>query len=269
MTRTAYLRVYQPLTALAGREEEVDAWLSEDEDKSREAGASRRWLIGAAFPSIEPLPGPIEGAFVRKIEDETYVCPWRTRLRMLAGLLAFRQSVPDEVAEAFVSEDEAHQAARELSQLERDHPEIRSHILHANWHVPLRWFVGFDDAERILTEDKHGLRVRYEASLNDARSRLRRAIKILESSWIDDSVVGAVRELAGWLGEFEEDGLLELDYGSVAAIFPDDELVEDRSAAAVWSCLASLERGDVIRAGRIFTELTERWTEVRAREVVN
>jgi hypothetical protein len=188
---------------------------------------------------------------------------------MLAGLLAFRNSVPEEVAEAFVPEEEARRAAHELSMLGEQHPNVKSHILHSNWHVPLRWFAAFEDSERILTEDKDGLRIRYETRLQDGLARLRAALTILENSWVDDSVTAAVRELLEWLEEFRTDGLLELDYASVASMFGDEDLLEDRSAGEVATCLEALESGDVLKAGRLFSTLTDRWTEVRAQEVIN
>ncbi|HEY7874999.1 MAG TPA: hypothetical protein VIG64_07740 [Actinomycetota bacterium] len=267
MIRTSYLRVYQPLSSFPAHERE--RWLEAlDETPQDTARAPRRWLIASSFPSAD-LTGNTEGAFARKVEGEVLVCPWRTRLRMLAGLLAFRGSVPEEVADAFVPESEARRAAHELAVLGEEQPEVRSHILHANWHVPLRWFAAFDDSERILTEDKEGLRIRYETSLSDGRARLERAQSILEGSLIDEGVTEAVRELVGWLGAFPEDGLLELDYGSVASTFSDDDLVEDRSAAQVWACIDALAAGDVVRAGRLFQALTDRWTEVRSLEVLN
>ena len=206
---------------------------------------------------------------MRGAGEDLLICPWRTRLRMLAGLLAFRNSIPEEVADAFVPETEARRAAHELAVLGEEHPEVRSHILHANWHVPLRWFAAFEDSDRILTEDKDGLRIRYETRLVDARSRLQRALSVLENTWVDDAVTSAVRVLAEWLDEFGDVGLVELDYGSVARTFGDDELVEDRSAAEVAACIDALESGDVLRAGRRFSGLTDRWTQVRAQEVVN
>ncbi len=206
---------------------------------------------------------------MREVEGDVLICPWRTRLRMLAGLLAFRNSIPEEVAEAFVPEAEARRAAHELATLGDERPEVRSHILHANWHVPLRWFAAFDDSERILTEDKDGLRVRYETELSTAKARLVRCLSVLESTWIDDSVTTAVRELLEWLDGFTSDGIMELDYGSVAAMFSHEDLLEDRSAAEVATCLDALEAGDLIRAGRSFSGLTERWTAVRSKEVVN
>lgn len=267
MIATSYLRIYQPLEVFSA--EERSAWLRQrPEPESDDRSIARRWLISTSLPS-EPVLAPGEGAFVRTYKDETYLCPWRTQLRMLAGLLAFRGSVPEEVAEAFVPEEQARVAAHVLARLDEDHPEVRSHILHANWHVPLRWFAAFDDTERILTEDKEGLRIRYESSLSSAAARLEQALGVLESSWIDAGVTDAVRELLEWLAGFPEDGLIELDYASVAGIFSHDELLEDHSAADVSVCLEALAAGDVVRAGTVFASLTDRWTEARAHEVVN
>jgi hypothetical protein len=247
-----------------------EAWTSRpEEDDAGEHETVRRWLISSSLPGQPLAAQETEGAFIRRIDGEVFVCPWRTRLRMLAGLVAFRGSIPDEVAEAFIPEEESRQAARELAELEETDPDVRSHIVHANWHVPLRWFSAFDDSQRILTEDRKGLRIRYEAPLAEARTRLARAVDILENSWIDDGIVGSIKELLEWLDGFPEDGLLELDYASVAATFRDEDLVDDHSAAEVWACLEALETGDVVKAGRVFGQLTERWTEVRAREVVN
>ncbi len=265
MVRTSYLRVYQPLSAF--NEAERKGW---DPERAGEAGSEApvraRWLLNGALPSSAI---GTEGAFIRQVDGIVLVCPWRTRLRMLAGLLAFRSSIPEEVADAFVPEHEARKAADELLAIESRHPEVRSHILHANWHVPLRWFSAFTDEERILTEDLGGLRIRYETPLLAARERLDRAIGILEESWIDEEVTGAVKELSGWLSEFPDGCLLELDYAGVAAVFSDEDLLEDRSSADVWACLDALAAGDVIAAGRTFASLTDRWSGVRAQEVVN
>ncbi len=267
MVRTSYLRVYQRLASFP--EEERRRWpTTSGEGEAVDLRSSRRWLLSGSLPG-GGAGGFAEGAFMRTVDGTILVCPWRTRLRMLSGLIAFRASLPDEVAEAFVPEAEARRAASELAALADRLPEVRSHIVHANWHVPIRWFVAFEDSQRILTEDSRGLRIRYESSLFSACERVVKAIAVLEESWIEESVVEALKELGEWLGGFEDDGLLELDYGSVAGIFSEDELVEDHAAGQVWGCVESLAAGDVVQATRIFSELTERWTNARSLEVAN
>lgn len=267
MAISAYLRAYEPPSAFPS--EEADRWLSQGV-AAREADDAQRWLLLTGLPSQDET-APAEGAIVVKGGDGgVLICPRRTRLRMLAGLIAFRNSLPDEVAEAFVPEEEARRAARELANLGDAQPKLRSHILHANWHVPLRWFTAFDDSERVLTEDHDGLRVRYETTIAAAKIRLSRAIGILEDAGIgEDGVIDAVRELGEWVQDFEDDGMLELDYGSVASMFEPDDLVEDRCSKLVWECLEALDVGDMERAAKIFEQLSERWGAARAREVVN
>lgn len=268
MIRTSYLRVYSPIGSFS--EQEKTRWMAFSEDgEDAPPGGLRTWLVSAALPSGGAGSQVTEGCFVRRLGEDVFVCPWRTRLRMLAGLLAFRGSIPEEVAEAFVPRAQAERAAHELAVMGERDPEIKSHILHANWHVPLRWFAAFDPAERVLIEDRRGLRIRYEAGLQDAQRRLGRALEILESSAIEDAVTEAVRELKTWLDEFPGDGLLELDYGGVSRAFGDDDLVNDQSAMEVWTCLEALATGDLQRAAETFEALSTRWTEIRSFEVVN
>jgi hypothetical protein len=263
---TSYLRVYLPASEFS--EQDKARWASKVGDPVPSGMPSaQRWLVSATLPEGDWAAA--EGCFRREIEGVGYYCPWRLRLRVLTGLLAFRSSVPEEVAEAFVPIQQAEGAARELASLGEDEPDVRSHILHANWHVPLRWFACFEDSERILTEDRSGLRVRYETTLRRALARLGRAKDVLEGSLMDEGVIEAVTELTAWLELFSGDGLLELDYAGVASLFEPDDLVDDRSAAEVGICLDALESGDLARAGSTFETLTDRWSALRAREAAN
>lgn len=261
MVRTSYLRVYQPITRFS--REERERWAAAS-GSSREA-FPRSWLITQRLPDEQME----EEVFVRKVQGDTLICPRRTRLRVLASLLAFRDSVPDEVADEFVPEGVARRAARELARIGETMPEVRSHILQANWHVPLRWFVAFDDSERVLIEDRHGLRIRYETKLSTARERLKTALRVLDGVWSDDEIASSLEELAEWIALFPSDGLLEMDYASVAGLFPPDELVEDRTAAEIAACLDSVARGDLRRAASLYSSVTDRWADVRAQEILN
>lgn len=256
--------MYQPIRVFS--EQERARWKSDVPPGGIEF-TTTRWLVDACLPPADS--GRAEGAFIRNVDGEVYVCPWRTRLRMLMAMLAFRGSVPGEVADLFVPEQEAQRAAQELAALTDDSITGRAHILHANWHVPLRWFAAFDDGERTLIEDKHGLRLRYETRLQVARTRLARAHSILDEAGIEAAVNEAVEDLRQWLEGFPPESLLELDYSSVAGFFSHDELLEDRSAADVWTCLEALEQGDLATAGRVFGELTDRWSAARSLEILN
>lgn len=270
MIRTAYLRVYQPIETFSPGERK--SWEPRRDpvpgDLKQEERVVTRWLISSSLDMVGPAAQP-GGAFVRDAGATLLVCPWRTRLRMLAGLLAFRDSVPEEIADAFVPEDAARSAAHELAAIGEQRPDIRSHIIHSNWHVPLRWFVCFDESERILSEDAAGLRIRYETMLGAARARVERAVDVLQGGWVDDDITEMVRNLGEWLGGFPAEGILELDYGGVTASFSDEELAEDRSAGEIWECLTAVESGDLVGAGRIFTRVGEKWARARVLEAVN
>src|SRR5207244_13140263 len=95
-------------------------------------------------------------------EGVTYVCPWRTRLRLLASLLSLRESTAPEMVDALVSEAEARRAVRELARLRRRGGVTVPFILQSPWHVPMRWFVLFDDEDRRVVGQAGGYRLFYQ-----------------------------------------------------------------------------------------------------------
>src|SRR5207249_2771317 len=148
----AYLRVFRPLDTYP--EAERSHW--------------ERYIVGGGHPQparpiyhdeVSParrhvgLLSPALGDYadIRLVDGRYYVCPWRTRLRILAGILSLRESAPAELAETFVPESEARRAARELARLKRREPSASPTILHSPWHVPVRWFVLVDEEDRRLT----------------------------------------------------------------------------------------------------------------------
>lgn len=270
MVPSSYLRIYEPLESFAPREQE-------------------RWRgyisAGARLPStisyrdiafeesrqtgmLHPLVA--EHAFVRRVNGVYYVCPWRVKLRMLVGLLAFRNNLPsEEAAEAFVPGNQAERVIAELEKLRQDDPEMKANIASAPWHVPLRWFVPFDDAEKLVTIEAGKTRVRYETDLETAQGRVGRSLGILGASGMPEGVVGAVAELNEWINEFPKDSIIELDYGSVADLFGEEALELDRSAGEVWASLEALEVGDLEEATSRYATLVEWWGRVQALESAN
>ena len=212
-----------------------------------------------------------EHALVERVGDVVYLCPLRTELRTLQSLVAFHSSVPDEVADAFVSAGDVERAERTLERWDRERPGSRSHILQAAWHVPLPWFALFEDDERRLLEARPGQpsRLTYQTAMTKARGRVSRALSILQQRMEDAEMVVAAEELRGWLHDFDADSLVQLDYGGLTRAIPFEELAEDHSAAQVWEALEALEEGDLDRSSELYRGLSERWSALRGREASN
>jgi hypothetical protein len=266
---SAYLRVFQPVEDLP--EQERLAW--------------ERYIVqgGHRQPPrrvYRERPTAYEGRFglltstedradVRWRDGRWYVCPWRTRLRVLTSLLALRETVPAEVADALVPEAEARRAARELARIRKRDPRAVPTMLESHWHVPVRWFVLFDGEERHLEErPEGGFRLHYWTMLPDARARAARAARTLASGELGP-VASIIEDLDEWLSRFEPRSGIELDYGGLADVFEWNELEEDHSAGEIQAAIEALDSGDVARAGELYQSVAERWAEARIRESLN
>lgn len=271
-TATAYLRVYQPLAAFSARER--SHWAAYVE-AGRSLPASvlvvqeeRRGLARALGLAVKDEP---EHALVQRVGGTVYVCPLRTKLRTLESLVAFHESLPDGVAEAFVSPRDVEHAARTLRRLRHDQPGWQSHIQQAVWHVPLPWFALFEAGERHLAPARPGepASLTYQTAMRKAVARLSRALGVLRELMEDTEMLEAVEGLLEWLHGFDPDSLVQLDYGGLTRIIPFGDLVEDQSAGEVWDALEALEEGDLDRSSELYGSLSERWSVVRGREASN
>jgi hypothetical protein len=268
---SAYLRVFRPLETFP--DEERGRW----ERYILSGGAPPRGR--PVYRHESPVPGagvgllaPADGddADVRLADERYYVCPWRTRARVLTGILALRESVPPDIADTFVSEGEARRAARELTRLRRREAWLGPVMQQSPWHVPVRWFALVDDAERRLVEGADGrYRLFYWTPIARARRRLERALLVLRHR---DFAMTAdtVRELSQWLAAFDPGSRVELDYGELAAMFTWDELDNDHSGRDMQEAVAALaEPAGADRAGELYLLVANRWAELRARETLN
>jgi hypothetical protein len=267
----AYLRVFRPLDAFP--ETERAQW-------------ERYILSGGRPPAHRPvyrhesiggdrhvgLLASAEGEYaeVRLVDGIYYVCPWRTRLRILAGILSFRESAPAELAETFVPESEARRAARELARLKRREPSAAPAILQSPWHVPVRWFVLVDEEERRLAEAAPGeFRLWYWAPVIVAKRRADRALQVVRRSELAP-IASLIRELAEWLSGFHPRSTLELDYGGLSSLFSWDELDNDHSGREIQEAIEEIAKpGGMARAAELYQTVSSRWAEAMGRESLN
>lgn len=248
MTFAAYLRVYIP-----GDDRPVAEHAPDPRPRVLARGAYGVWFESSR-----------EDSFVIERGGQYYVCPRHPRLRMLEGLLAFRNAYPAPVSSSLVPESLAHRAAAELDRLHVRHPGVRSHILTSPFHVPPRWFAAFNPKERELVPGPGGLTLRYRTGRGAAVRRLQRARRILERAGFDEETVTQVGDLLDWLRGFPVDALVELDYGGVARLFTEGELAIDETAEDVAASLRALQRGDFEAAGEHYSRVVARWAHAQS-----
>jgi hypothetical protein len=271
MIPCAYLRVFRPLDTYA--EPERAEW-------------ERFILSGGAPPIRRPVyrdEASVKGRYVgllasaegeyadiRLVDGQYFVCPWRTRLRVLSSILSLRESAPTEVAEAFVPEGEFKRAARELARMKRREPSAVPSMLQSTWHVPIRWFILVDDPERRLVESAPDeFRLSYWTPLAMAQKRAERALQVLRRSELAP-LAQLVREMAEWLSAFHPKSMVELDYASVSSLFTWDELDDDHGGHDVQEAVTAIsEAGGMARAAEIYQTVANRWADAMNRESLN
>jgi hypothetical protein len=271
MIPCAYLRVFRSLPTFP--EPERGSW--ERFILSGGAPALRRPVYrdeAAMNQRHTGLLASAEGEYadIRLVDGEYFVCPWRTRLRVLSSLLSLRESAPAEVTEAFVPEGEFKRAARELARLKRRDPSAVPSMLQSPWHVPVRWFILVDDPERRLVEwGPDQFRLYYWTPLASAKRRAERALQVLRRSELAP-LAQLVSEMAQWLSAFHPKSMVEVDYASVSSLFTWDELDDDHSGREIQEAVEAIaERGGMARAAEIYQTVAGRWADAMNRESLN
>jgi len=268
MVGSAYLRVFQLLDALPEPERRrVERAMVHGRDPAAHSHVYRH--LGRPRGTMGLLEVTGERTEVRFESGRWYACPSRNRLRVLAAMLSLRETVPAEVADALVPEIEARRAARELARIRRKDPRAVPTMLESPWHVPVRWFVLFQDQERLLAErEEGGYSLSYWTSLPEARERAQRAAAILERGDLRP-VAALVHEMDDWLSCFPGQSAIELDYSDVALASGWNDLDEDHSAKEIQDSIDALEAGALELAGDLYRTVAGRWAEAKIRESMN
>jgi hypothetical protein len=268
MVPCAELRVFQPLDAFPP--DEKVQWerfiIGGGALRRRRSLIYRQRSIDGRLGFLESRD--VDGADVRLSEGTYYVCPWRTRLRVLAALLSFNESVPFEGAEAFLPDDHVRKAAKELAKMRRRDPRAVSCIMQSPWHVPVRWFVLFDDEERRLVEEHGRHRLLYTTNARRAVRRTERAVPVLRKSDLGP-VADLIVEMHQWLALFDPRSLVELDYDGLCDLLTWDELDDDHSARDVQEALNLLSSDELPRSAELYQAVISRWAEMRNHESMN
>jgi hypothetical protein len=290
----AYLRVYEPLEAFG---DPTDPQLLAAVRSSRltrsSAGDRERALWFASQMSAPPklLPGSerakkFSDVLVLSPDDVPagrgvqvgpgpLVCPLELRARSAAALVTFLSEahpvVRTHVLQASGFDMETARA-RATSVL-REVRQTALHVLSATWSIPLPWFTMVDPTHRklVLGEGQHDPKreVSWRVAMADARKRVAEARELAESVIGDDGPTRVLIDTDRWLANFHPNSAVELDYGGLVQLIPDEELAADTTAEKVHAVLAALHDGDVEKLAELFAGLQDYWGELAARERFN
>jgi hypothetical protein len=273
----SYLRVYEPLTAF-DRDRQIfwRRYAKEGRALGLLEGPVRQRTavleaLGAGWTRLPDLP---DEAYLLESGETLLVCPWNLRLRVAEAALNARDGVPSVLADAFVPPVLAGQAKAIVEDwrsgakvLEHGVPRVHEQV--ATWGVPLRWFVFVDLDERELVMSPGRRTLRYRTEISKARRRAHRGVSVLRKSLGDAPITEAVEEGARWLEEFHPRSVVELDYGGLVNLLPDDDLAQDDSPGLVAAGLSALSRGDAEAATEAYEKLVARWRSVQLLERCN
>ena len=273
----SYLRVYEPLTAF-DRDRQIfwRRYAKEGRALGLLEGPVRQRTavleaLGAGWTRLPDLP---DEAYLLESGETVLVCPWNLRLRVAEAALNARDGVPSVLADAFVPPVLAGQAKAIVEDwrsgakvLEHGVPRVHEQV--ATWGVPLRWFVFVDLDERELVMSRDRRTLRYRTEISKARRRAHRGVSVLRKSLGDAPITEAVEEGARWLEEFHPRSVVELDYGGLVNLLPDDDLAQDDSPGLVAAGLSALSRGDAEAATEAYEKLVARWRSVQLLERCN
>jgi hypothetical protein len=273
----SYLRVYEPLTAFDRKRQLYwRRYVREGRAVAPMEGPVRQRTavmegLGAGWTRLPDLP---DEAYVLEADDTLLVCPWNLRVRVAEAVLNARDGVPAVLADAFVPAVLAGQAKAVVDDwrsgarvLEQGVPRL--HEQTATWGVPLRWFVFVEMGERELITRPGARALRFRTEISKARRRASRALSVLRKSIGDAPITEAVEEGARWLEEFHPRSVVELDYGGLVDLLPDEVLAADDSPALVAAGLAGLAKGDAEGATEAYESLVARWRAVQLLERCN
>jgi hypothetical protein len=293
-----YLRVYEPLGALKaplaarvraglarGAVPVVDAGRRDREVCLRAQLAVPSRLLPGERADGTPLDGPADvllaegpgGTGGEPVGPKTLVCPLETRPRAAAALVGFLTSeAPILRSAALATEESAVRSRAEAAVAELG--ESATHIVSANWTVPLPWFALVDPAERILVlpsddavtaPEAPARRCYWRVPVGDALTRADAAADLLTETLGDDGPAEILRDTARWLRHFDPGSLVELDYGGLVTLMDDQTLAADTSAEDVAEALEALRGGDAERAMASYRRLRDFWAGRAAHQRAN
>lgn len=199
------------------------------------------------------------------------ICPLDLRPRAAAALVGFLATTGVVLRQAVLSTD-AEKARGHATNVMSAAGAAAVHVISSTWTVPLPWFSLVEPGERhvVLGGGDGAVReVYWRTAMADARRRIARAYSITKENLGEDGPAAILRNTGRWLEQFHPHSAVELDYGGLVQLMPDEALLEDSSALDVHAILDAMEQGDADELNERYEKVREFWARLAARERFN
>lgn len=260
----ASLRVYEPLESFdPASQARWNSFLSNAESTRQESENAIKNLI-----FFERIKFPEEGVHTIDRDGKRYVSPWSVRNRTLVAMHNFKESIPSSIFHFFIPAELENLVYSETT-LDAKIP----HIITERWMIPPRWFALFRSNERLISRQGNEVVCVFRTEITKAKERCMETHKIVRNAFGDGSVEAEIGELLNWLNIFDENSLVELDYGGLAQFVEKTlelkggkGLEGDTSVEDVQKSILGLSKGDGVFAGEAYGRLVGRWREIASIE---
>lgn len=253
----ARLHVFVPLDTFSG--EERERWRQYVSDRGGLNRAERDAFEDAYVQRVlaDKIPADEPHALVRRQGRQTLICPLGMHERAAHAFHAFRQGVPDVVAEASVAERTVDIVLEPLLLGRR-----RPYVLEEPWAVPLHWYLLFAPAEHRVRDhpEGRGTRTLYVTQVGQARKRLEDAADAVEPvANAIDGLVDGIGALALWLDAFPTQSMLELDGDALRGLDRSAAVDRENTCAMMWDIVDGFGSADDDTLAATFVQLRSRW----------
>lgn len=210
-----------------------------------------------------------DGAHILNYKGHKYIAPWSTTARCWSAFERFKFSLPVSVSKYFISKTVEEDFKNSLLSFE----DKISHILTSTWSIPPRWFALFSPEERLRGINAGSYFTVIRTTISNAKSRCNFTHQAVLGAFGPGAVEAEISELLAWLEIFNDNSIVELDYGGLAnylnkCLIENGEigLEADSSVEDVNSSIAGLASGDGTLAGKGYEKLVMRWRRVASLE---
>ena len=204
----ASLRIYEPIDVFPDFQKRVwNKLLINSNSKNIEQVRALKRIVTTEVPILQN-----DEVHIIELEGKKYCCPWSSLNRTFHALYNFKAAMPHQIFNYFVGDS----FEKEIFSSAQAVQDKISHIKSETWNIPPRWFGLFKPEERLFGRDENGAFTYFRTNLTNAIKRCKFMHKIVLATFGIGPIEQEIRELIEWLGTFDQNSLIELDYAGLA-----------------------------------------------------